>query len=341
MTTSWPSLLCPVDFSEPSRAALCYAAAIADHFGARLTVLAVDDPLLAEAARSSGHGTSLADATLQELKRFCRETLVDCETGPKRIVFKITTGKPATEILREASELQAELIVMSSHGRSGLRKMFFGSTTERVLRETSVPVFITPDAKPPVASLSGIASHINRILTPVDLTPASEHQLTVAAGLAEALSVPLIVAHVLEPVFIPNSVRVLMPGVEAARRVDAEEHVTRMTASFASHVHVEPIVVTGDPSEEIITLAEARRANLIVMGLHSSGVLGRRMGSVTYRVLCRADALVLALPPRLLETHRQLDVMHPRDAIQSLQDPGPADGGRSLHSHQTGRYAAT
>jgi nucleotide-binding universal stress UspA family protein len=341
MTIAWPSLLCPVDFSEPSRSALCYAAAIADHFGARLTVLSVDDPLLAEAARSSGRATSLADDTLQELKRFCRETLVDCETGSKRVAFKIRTGKPATEILHEASESHAELIVMSSHGRSGMRKMFFGSTTERVLRETSVPVFITPDAKPPVASLSAIAGHINRIVAPVDLTCASEHQLIVAAGLAEALSVPLIVTHVLEPIFVPYSVRVLMPGAEAARRVDAEEQLTRMTESYASHVHVEPIVVTGDPSEEIITLVEARQANLIVMGLHSSGVLGPRMGSVTYRVLCRTDALVLALPPRPLEARHQRHLMHPHGASRSLQDPGPADGGRSLRPHRTGRYAAT
>ncbi|HZM93118.1 MAG TPA: universal stress protein [Vicinamibacterales bacterium] len=307
MTTAWPSLLCPIDFSEPSRSALCYAAAIADHFGARLTVLSVDDPLLAEVATSSGQATSLADATLQELKRFCRETLSACETGPKRVEFKVRTGKPATEILREATESHAELIVMSSHGRSGMRKMFFGSTTERVLRETSVPVFIAPDAKPPVASLSAIASHINRVLTPVDLTPASAHQLTVAAGLAEALSVPLIVTHVLEPLFVPYSVRLILPGAEAARRVDAEEKVSRITATIRSRVKVEPIVVTGDPSEEIITLAEARQAKMIVMGLHSSGILGPRMGSVTYRVLCRTQALVLALPPTPTPANRAHD----------------------------------
>jgi nucleotide-binding universal stress UspA family protein len=72
-----------------------------------------------------------------------------------------------------------------------------------------------------------------------------------------------------------------------------------MTASIAARVQVEPIVVMGDPSEEIITLVDARRSNLLVMGLHSSGLLGPRMGSVTYRVLCRTRALVLALPPRM------------------------------------------
>ena len=157
MTTALPSVLCPVDFSEPSRSALCNAAAVADHFGARLTVLAVDDPLLSEVAANSGHVPSLAEATVHELERFCRETLTGFESGPKTVEFKVRIGKPATEILHEASELRADLIVMSSHGRSGMGKMFFGSTTERVLRETSVPVFITPDTRPPVASLSEIA----------------------------------------------------------------------------------------------------------------------------------------------------------------------------------------
>lgn len=297
MTVPLPSVLCPVDFSEPSRSALCYAAAVADHFGARLTVLAVDDPFLAEVAATTGQFPSLADVTLSELKRFCRETLTDYEAGPKKVRFRVTVGKPATEILRQAGEMHADLIVISSHGRSGIRKMFFGSTTERVLRETSVPVLITPDVRPSTTSLSEIARHINRVIAPVDLTAASIHQLAVAGGLAEAFSVTLIVAHVFEPIFVPHRVRMAISGAEAERWAHAEERLSGIVASIAPRIHVEPIVVSGDPSEEIVTLAEARQANLIVMGLHSSTILGPRMGSVTYRVLCRTHALVLALPP--------------------------------------------
>jgi nucleotide-binding universal stress UspA family protein len=57
------------------------------------------------------------------------------------------------------------------------------------------------------------------------------------------------------------------------------------------------VVLTGEPSEEIVELADVRDAHLIVMGLHSSGLVGPRMGSVTYRVLCLTHAMVLALPP--------------------------------------------
>jgi nucleotide-binding universal stress UspA family protein len=292
--------LCPVDFSEPSRSALLYAAAIADHFGARLTVLAVDDPFLAEVAVTTGQMPSLAAVTLTELKRFCRETLTDYEVGPKKVAFRVAVGKPATQILRVAGTLHTDLVVMSSHGRSGIRKMFFGSTTERVLRETAIPILITPDVRPPATSLSAIASHVNRVIAPVDLTAASIHQLTVAGGLAAAFSVPLIAAHVLEPIFVPYQVRLAISGAEADRRAHAEDRLARVVASIAPRVEVEPMVITGDPAEEIVSLAEARQANLIVMGLHSSTLLGPRMGSVTYRVLCRTHALVLALPPKVV-----------------------------------------
>jgi nucleotide-binding universal stress UspA family protein len=303
MTNTMPSLLCPVDFSESSRSALCYAAAIADHFGARLIVFSVDDPLLVEAAMSTGQVPSVTDATLHELKTFCSETVPHFDAGPKKVEFRAAVGKPSTEILREAAAQHADLIVVSSHGRSGIRKMFFGSTTERVLRETPVPVLITPDAKPQSTSLSELARHINHILVPVDMSGASRHQLTVAAGLAEALAAGLIVSYVLEPIFVSPSVRMAMPATDAARRADAEDKLAALAASVTPRVHLETMVVTGDPSEEIITLAEARNANLIVVGLHSSGMLGPRMGSVTYRVLCRTNALVLALPPQVAHAH--------------------------------------
>ena len=327
MTTPVPSILCPVDFSEPSRSALCYAAAVADHFGAMLTVLAVDDPFLAEAAAASGTMPALADVTLSELKRFCGDTLTDYQSGPKKVEFGVCVGKPGTEILRAADELPADLIVMSSHGRSGIPKLFFGSTTERVLRETSAPVLVTPDVRPAATSLSGISRHVNRVIAPVDLTAASGHQLTVAAGLAATLSARLIAAHVLEPIFIPHHVRMAIPRAEDERRAWAHERLSRIAQTIAPRIDIEQIVVTGDPSDEIAALAEARQANLIVMGLHSSTMLGPRMGSVTYRVLCRTHALVLALPPGTARAGARHDESAVWTAAAQIEKPRAHPGG--------------
>jgi nucleotide-binding universal stress UspA family protein len=295
--TGIPTIVCPVDFSDGSRSALLYASAIADHFGATLIVVTVEDPLLAAAAAHASIGASLAADTELELRRFCGETLVHASDGPKTLQFRVAVGKPAPEILRIASEAGANMIVISSRGSRGLRKLFFGSTTERVLRETPIPVLVTPGEPPSSASLSEIAAHINRIIVPVDLTPASRGQVTVAAAIAVAVSVPVIVAHVMEPVFIPAGFRGAMPGADASRREEAEEALNETLRLLPAHVRTESLLLTGEPSEEIVKFAQARGSNLIVMGLRSGGLLGPRVGSVTYRVLCLTRALVLALPP--------------------------------------------
>jgi nucleotide-binding universal stress UspA family protein len=290
--------VCPVDFSDASRSALRYAAAIADHRGARLLILTVVDPLLVEAAKTAGAVPSLTVETERELRRFCEETIPDFSKGPKSVAFRVAIGKPAAEILRESIAANADLIVISSQGRTGVRKAFFGSTTDHVLRETPVPVLVTPAGRAPANSATEIAQTIKRVVVPVDLSDASTAQATAAASIARALSVPIIITHVMEPIYVPMSVRVAIPGVEAHRRVQVEEELARITGSLRPHIAVESIVLTGDPSEEIVALAEARQAGLILMGLHSSGLLGPRMGSVTYRVLCQTRALVLAIPPR-------------------------------------------
>ena len=69
------------------------------------------------------------------------------------------------------------------------------------------------------------------------------------------------------------------------------------------NVRSESLVVFGDPAEEAAKVVRDRQAGLVVMGLHGSPLLGPRMGSVTYRMLCLTPTLVLALPPRLSAEH--------------------------------------
>ena len=292
-----PSIVCPVDFSDGARVALQYASAIAEHFGARVTVLAVDDPLLASVAAYSGYEVPLTAATEQELRRFVDSTLAQEQTASSTLELVASIGKPAAEILRVAREKTADLIVMSSQGRSGVSHRFFGSTTEAVLRSTDVPVLVTPRTNVRVGSLSDVALTIRRIVAPADLSEASPRQLAVAAGIGVSLGVRVIVPDVLEPVFVPPAVRWAAPGIDAERRASAEARLGELAGALPPRACTETLVLSGDPSEEIVKLAETRDAGLIVMGLHSSSVLGPRMGSVTYRVLCMTNALVLAIPP--------------------------------------------
>ena len=291
-----PAVLCSIDFSGSSRGGLRYAAAIAAHFGARLTLLAVNDPLLQEADEFSGPG-HLVDDTTRELDRFFGQTFAERPHGIADVKFEVRTGKPAPEILRASQDGGFDIIVMSSHGLTGFRKLFFGSTTERVLRETTVPVLVTPGTDTGPDSLVDVPRRIRRILAPVDLTDATPHQVVVARALGQALSVPVVLLHVVEPIRAATALQPRLAKVDAERRYRAEQELERTVEGMPRTVAAEPLVAYGEPSEEIAKVATDRDAGLIVMGLHSSPLLGPRMGSVTYRVLCLANRLVLAIPP--------------------------------------------
>jgi len=293
-----PSILCPIDFSEASAGALRYAGAIADHFAARLIVLSVEDPLLTEAADLGTGVLWTPGECKREIEQFAAKTFGDDAPPLATLEYEAAVGKPAPEILRVAREGACDLIVISTHGLTGMRKLFFGSTTERILRETTRPVLITPPVDPGTIRVEDARRLIRRILVPVDLSPASIHQVQIARGLAEALDVRLILAHVIEPVKSRLAARLNVAQVEADRRSIADDAMSELMATVPLRLQPEALVAYGDPAEELAKVAHDRQAGLIVMGLHGSPLLGPRMGSVTYRLLCLCPTLVLALPPQ-------------------------------------------
>ena len=116
------------------------------HFYAGLTVLTVDDPVLNEAAASFLDAGAMADRTREEVQEFVRTTFRDRRPRVPALTVRTVIGRPAEEIMRVAHEEHVDAIVMSTHGATGLQKVLFGSKTERVLRQTDVPVIVTPAA---------------------------------------------------------------------------------------------------------------------------------------------------------------------------------------------------
>jgi nucleotide-binding universal stress UspA family protein len=290
------SILCAVDFSDSSRQALRYAAAIASHFGATLTLLTVNDSILAESAGLTLGPEWLRGQCTAELQAELARALGTGTRDQPTVEYVVGTGAPASEILREAEARGTDLIVMSSRGLSGVRKLFFGTVTERVLRETTVPVLVTPPAGEAPLTLEDIAAGIRRVLVPLDLASVHDRQLRVAAGIAAALGTPLSLLHVLEPLRLPVPMPMALPTLDAERRTQAEQALASAAATVSGVNAVDTIVAAGDAADVIARMAADRQAGLIVMGLHAAAQGGTRMGTVTYRVLCLAPALVLALP---------------------------------------------
>ena len=244
---SWkPSILCPVDFSDSSRVALRYAVAVASHFGATVTLVTVHDPILAESADLKLGSNWLTRQCQTELQAEVAKTFAGRTLENVDIQYEIATGTPAPEILRVARERHSDLIVMSSRGLSGVRKLFFGATTERVLRETSVPVLVTPPSGAAPFTLEAMAAEIRRVLVPVDLVTSPTRQVRVASGIAAALGTPLLLLHVLEPLRVPVPVQMPLPNVDVERRAQADQTLAEVSTKIGSGVKVEALTAFGD-----------------------------------------------------------------------------------------------
>src|SRR5262249_47026773 len=157
-----------------------------------------------------------------------------------------------------------------------------GSTTERVLRETAVPVLLTPAAHIGPLTLDDVKRAVRRVLVPVDLSPATTHQVQVARGLAETLDAQLLLLAGIEPVHFPLPTHVSLRRVDAERGTRAEQLLEDLVSTMPPQVKAEALVAYGNPAEEIAKTARDRHAGLIVVGLHASPLAGPRMGSVTY-----------------------------------------------------------
>jgi len=279
--------------------------AIAEHFATRLIVLTVEDPLLTS-AMDLGTGVHWTrDLSEREVFRFVTNIFGEDAAALAMCEYDVAVGKPPVEILRVARERSCGLIVMSSHGHTGTRKLFFGSTTERVLRDTTIPVLVTPPANPGPIHVEDARRLLGRIVVPVDLSPASLHQTQVARDLAESLNLPLLLVHVIEPVRSRLLARLNLTGLDSDRRSVAEECLDELVATIPRRLRPEALIVFGDPAEEAAKVVRDRQAGLVVMGLHGMPPLGPRTGSVTYRMLCLTPTLVLALPPKWAEpAHR-------------------------------------
>jgi nucleotide-binding universal stress UspA family protein len=140
-TVAFKRILCAVDFSDCSLAALRYAASLAEPAGAELSVLYVVewapvayDPLLGPPTDLAGYRMAAETGARERLHKAV------AEVAQNTVDEIVSSGKPHHEILRIAAERQSDLIVLGIHGRNPLDRMLFGSTAEPVVRRSTCPI---------------------------------------------------------------------------------------------------------------------------------------------------------------------------------------------------------
>jgi nucleotide-binding universal stress UspA family protein len=284
-------ILCPVDFSEFSDRAYEYALSFARHFGAKLFVqhviepvvvlprMYISPPLIDQIYAEQDAG---AEEKIHELTAKHSRNGVECEVVLQR-------GPVADSVLQFAEDQNIDLIAMGTHGRRGLDRIVLGSVTERVLRTAHCPVLgvhnpaqVTPETREePI--------EIRKILFCTDFSDNSPRALEYAFLLACQYKAEISLLHVLERSGSNKN-------LEAEKRETLERLHSLAPDDVKRCVTVVPAVRAGQPYQEILEDATENQTDLIVLGVRGRNVINLALfGSTTYRVIQLGSCPVLVV----------------------------------------------
>ena len=276
--------------------------AIATWFESTITVLHVY-PVVPTASYALGAPSLSAplptpedrDALLASMRRFAAGIESDV---PLR--FAIAEGNTAPAIVERASAIPSDVIVMGTHGRSGLEHLILGSVTEKVIRKARCPVLTVPrgmtDARPAPPIL------FKRILCATDFSEASIRALDYAMTLAQEADAHLTVMHVVEVTPAPqsdveNALESKMLGAYvAAAADDRERRLKRLIPdTVRTYCTVDTKLAIGKAYREILRVASEQRTELIVLGAHGRAISKLLFGSTAHQVVRQARSPVLTI----------------------------------------------
>lgn len=291
-------ILCPVDFSDSSNRALAHAAALARWYEAQLTLLHVVptfDPMQVPA--ELGVPVQIVNPMTREeiigqMRPFLERAGVSSEA---QLIAE--AGDASTTIIDQALTTRADLIVIGTHGRRGFKRLLLGSVTETVLHEAPCPVLtVSPHTE---AATSDVVT-FKRILCPIDFSPSALQAFGFALDLARQAGGLVTLLHVVEWLSEEEpraSTHFNVPEFRGYMVNDARERLRSLVAEESrAWCEIDDLIVSGRAHREILRAAEARSADLIVMGAQGRGGVGLALfGSTTQQVVRGAVCPVLTV----------------------------------------------
>ncbi len=289
------NVLCAVDFSDTSRHALEHAAAIAGWYHSKVTALHVMQSLYfaSPPVLFADFAMAPSDTDRAQAREWLAEWVSHTPTQGVPIDVQVTDGLPHRRILQYAAGLPADLVVLGTHGRSGVERMLMGSVAEKVLRKAECPVLTVP----PKARETTLP--YKRLLCPVDFSPSSLLALRFATSLALESDANLMILYVFE---WPPDEEWLVEQVDTPDLRSQIEKTTRqrmdrlVSEQVRTWCEPETKLAYGKPYREILDLADRDATDLIVMGVRGRNALDMMLfGSTTNQVVRHATCPVLTL----------------------------------------------
>ncbi len=295
-------ILCTVDFSDFSRNTVQYGMALAQEFDAELFLSHI-----IEIPASGFYGDIHIDPVEQQnsimeyaVGKF-REWV---GTSPVYWEPVITSGHTADEIARQASQLEIDLVIAATHGRSGLKRLLIGSVTERMMRTLPCPLLVLRSPEKDAAHVAAQTFRLQRILVGCDFSSDSQLALQHGLRLAQEFQSELYLAHVIEPPTYDDfeesaSDLATQSYPELRRRLT--RHLQELIPTDAGNwCRPHMVLLDGQSHDELNHYAELHEMDLIVLGVRGKSLVENLfLGSTTDRVIRKAPCPVLAVRPRV------------------------------------------
>ena len=291
----YEKILVPLDGSGLAEVALPYAEQLARRLGSEIALIYVSES--AEVPQHYIHRfylQKIGEATKEGAER----TLGESVAKAIKIESAVLVGHPAETIVDYAEKEDISLIVMATHGRSGIRRWALGSVAEKVVRATSRPVVLIR-AKGARADVREKGA-VNKVLVPLDGSKRGEAAIPYVEELASKLEAEVTLLQVVPPIY-------LTPDAEQFKwqesfRLSAEDYIKKAAAQFKRKGIVAKAelreVTMGTVAEEIIKLADEIGVDLVAMSTRGRSDVGPwAFGSVADRVLRGGNTPILLVRP--------------------------------------------
>jgi len=278
------SILLPTDGSTCARVAADYASDLAQHYDATVHVLHVVDYRIVQTGPEYDEWEDDAAETVESVADRVESDGVAAERA-------VRTDVPHNAILSYATEEDIDLVVMGTHGRTGVERYLLGSVTEKVVRRSDTPVLTvrTPDD-------GDVTFPYTDVLVPTDESRGATAAVSPAVDIAGTYGATLHSLSVVDTRSLGIDVRSTSIADELEREARNAVDAVEERANSASVPKTETVVDYGLPSDFIRTYAETNDIDLVVMGTHGrSGISRYLLGSVAEHLVRTSPVPVMTV----------------------------------------------
>jgi nucleotide-binding universal stress UspA family protein len=283
-------VLVPLDGSELAERAIPYAKTIAKTEGSEVILFTVSVAFVEQLDRP--------------MKAYLELNAKELQSQSIKASTAITYGNVADEIIKFADNNKIDLIILSTHGHSGIKRWALGSVALKVLHGTCIPVLLIKSRAHKIADVE-----FKKILVPLDGSSFSEASIPYVKELAKGTGSEIILLWVSEPPVLPaDRSPAIKPSWEEYRDIlmtevqrQAEKYLEEIKANLVkSGIKVRSQAILGKSVKSILQVAQKEDINLIAMTTHGrTGVSRWVYGSVASRIVEESPQPVMLIRPSI------------------------------------------